>query len=119
MTGDRWGHSGSRERGARQSGAIGKKIVRVARAITRPAAEKSAKVVQLPLPGLVPGGANSPKLPPRPRFLRRARRPRPEVNEPARPRLFRTSTSMSRGELYEWHERRGTLHLYFSMFPEP
>lgn len=94
-------------------------MVRGARALTRPAAEKSAKVIQLPLPGLVPCGAKPPKPPPKPRFLRRRRRPRPEVNEPVRPRLLSTSTSMSRGELYEWHERRGTLPLYFLMFPEP
>jgi len=26
---------------------------------------------------------------------------------------------MTKGELYEWHKRNGTLAVFFEMFPEP
>lgn len=120
MTGDRWGHSGSREREARRSGAIGKKIRLAALALTRAAEPKpdQAKATVIPFPWhlVTAAGSRPPKKALKLRF-RRPRRRRFYQNEPIRPAIRRDY--MERWELYEWHERQGTLALYFMMFPEP
>lgn len=84
-------------------------MVAGARAVTWPALAAAIVAASLPREETSP-----PVLPLRPWPVRRRRR-RVTLNEPARPRV--SPVESTRGELYEWHKRMGTLGIYFDLYP--
>lgn len=81
-----------------------------ARAVTLPALA-AAGVAAAPSPR---EETRPPVIPLRLWPLRRRRRP--VLNEPMRPKAAGGASS-SQWELYQWHKRMGSLHIYFDLYP--